>query len=80
MGCKNHRMLPQPIGEHDLTCRHFQVIAGKIFAATLRSFSRFRTHHLDLTDVAQVGNRVSDAKLHSLGFGPIRHQSNGFPL
>jgi hypothetical protein len=33
-----------------------------------------------LTYVAQIPNRVSGAKLHSLTFRPIRRDTNGLPL
>ena len=35
---------------------------------------------MDLADIAQIANRVSGAKLHSLTFGAIRGKSNGLPL
>ena len=35
---------------------------------------------MDLTDIAQVADRVSDAKLHSLTFGTMGGDPNGFPL
>ena len=35
---------------------------------------------MDLPDIAQISNRVSDAKFHSLTFRPIRHDPNGVPL
>jgi hypothetical protein len=43
-----------PVPGHNLACRGPQIIAGKILAATIRSFVPFRTHQLDLADRAQV--------------------------
>ena len=35
---------------------------------------------MDLPHIAQISNRVSGAKLHSLTLRPIRRDTNGLPL
>src|SRR5712691_11475619 len=70
----------EPVPHDNLACRGPQIIAGKILAATLRSVAQFGTHQLDLAHVAQRARGVSDAKVHSLAFVPIRRQTNGVPL
>src|SRR5207244_12270837 len=70
----------QPVPHNNLACRGPQIIAGKIFAATLRSVAPFGTHQCDLAYVAQRARGVSDAKVHSLAFVPMRRQTNGVPL
>src|SRR2546428_11510213 len=70
----------QPIPGDNLACRGPQIIAGKIFAATIRSVAQFGTHQFDLAYVAQRACGVSDANVHSLAFVPIRRQTNGVPL
>ena len=70
----------EPIADDDLACRYSHIIAGSILAATIRSFPWFGAHQRDLTYVAQISNRVSDAKCHSLMLGTIRHDPDGFPL
>src|SRR5215471_6228309 len=70
----------QPVPHDNLACCGPQVIAGEILAATIRSIALFRTHQLNLAHVAQVARGVSDAKVHSLAFVPIRPQTNGVPL
>src|ERR687888_79007 len=69
----------QPVPHDNLACRSPQIIAGKIFAATIRSVALFGTHQLDLAHVAQVARGVSDAKVHALAFIPTRRQTNGVP-
>src|SRR2546430_17598217 len=69
-----------PIPGDNLACRGPQIIAGKIFAATIRSVAQFGTHQFDLAYVAQRARGVSDANVHSLAFVPIRRQTNGVPL
>src|SRR6266487_6990462 len=70
----------QPVPHDNLACRGPQIIAGKILAATIRSIASFGTHQLDLAHVAQIARGVSDAKVHSLAFVPMRRQTNGVPL
>src|SRR5207245_7695384 len=70
----------EPVPHDNLPCRGPQIIAGKILAATIRSVAQFGTHQLDLAYVAQIARGVSDAKVHSLAFVPIRRQTNGVPL
>src|SRR5215510_6180677 len=70
----------EPVPCHNLAYRGPQIIAGKILAATIRSVTLFGTHQLDLAYVAQIARGVSDAKVHSLAFVPIRRQTNGVPL
>src|SRR4051812_25739822 len=53
----------EPIPQYDLACRGFRIITGEILATTIRSFFWFGAHQLNLTHVAQIANRVSDAKL-----------------
>ena len=62
----------QPVPHNNLACRGPQIIAGKIFAATIRSVAQFGTHQLDLPHVAQRARGVSDANVHSFAFVPIR--------
>src|SRR5258708_4429430 len=70
----------EPISENDLACRYSHVIAAAILAAPIRSFARFCSHQLDLPLIAQISNRVSGAKLHSLTLRPMRCDTNGVPL
>jgi hypothetical protein len=70
----------KPVCHHDLTSFDSDIITGKVSTSTIRSFFGFGTHQLDLAHVAQVANRMSDAKLHSLGFLAIRHDPDGLPL
>src|SRR2546425_5983076 len=70
----------EPVPHDNLTCRGPQIIASKILAATIRSVASFGTHQLDLAHVAQIARGVSDAKVHSLAFVPMRRQTNGVPL
>src|SRR5229473_6796810 len=69
-----------PVPHDNLACRGPQIIAGKILAATIRSVAQFGTHQLDLAHIAQIARGVSDAKVHSLAFVPIRCQTNGVPF
>src|SRR5262245_32206773 len=71
---------PHPIPSDNLACGCSEIIAGKVLAATIRSVTSFRTHQFDLAHRAQVARSVSDAKVHSLAFGPTRRQTNGVPL
>src|SRR6266536_5375898 len=70
----------EPVPHDNLPCRGPQIIAGKILAATIRSVALFGTHQLDLAYIAQIARGVSDAKVHSLAFVPMRRQTNGVPL
>ena len=63
---------PQAVSRDNLTWGGPEIIAGKILAATIRSVAPFRTHQLDLAHMVQVVRSVSDAKVHSLAFVPIR--------
>src|SRR5262249_35211383 len=69
-----------PVPGHNLACGSSQIIAGKILAATILSVTPFGTHQLDLAHMAQVARGVSDAKVHSLAFVPMRRQTHGVPL
>src|SRR3989440_9326152 len=69
-----------PVPGHNLACGGPQIIAGKILAATIRSVTSFGTHQLDFAHVAQIARGVSDAKVHSLAFVPMRRQTYGVPL
>jgi site-specific DNA recombinase len=63
---------PQAVSHDNLAWGGSEIIAGKILVATIRSVAPFRTHQLDLAHMAQVARGVSDAKVHSLAFVPIR--------
>src|SRR3989442_2253626 len=70
----------QPVPHDNLACCGPQIIAGKILAATIRSVAQFGTHEFDLAHITQIAGGVSDAKVHSLAFVPMRRQTNGVPL
>src|SRR5207247_3944445 len=70
----------EPVSDDDLACRYSHVTTGQVLAATFRSIAKFGAHQLDLPDIAQISNRVSDAQYHALVLCAIRGDTNGLPL
>ena len=70
----------KPVGDHDRASFDSDIMTGKVSTSTIWSFLGFGTYQRDLAHIAQVANRMSDAKHHSLGLASIRHDPDGLPL
>jgi hypothetical protein len=68
------------VPNEDLPWFNSQIVAGQVLSAAIPPLFEFRTNQLYSSDMAEISNDLSDAKLHSLSFRAIRRYTNCLPL
>ena len=67
------------VPDEDLPRFNSQIVAGQVFSAAIPPLFEFRTNQLHSSDIAEISNDLSDAKLHSLSLRAIRRYTNSLP-